>query len=222
MLPMILWDNDGVLVDTEPLFFRATAEVLAEQGVLLVEDDFKELSLRQGRSVFGLLGPTADAALRGRLRDERNERFAHYLAAGSHLVPGVAELLEALAAEHRMAVVTSCRREHFDLVHADTNICHLFEFVLALQDYARTKPHPDPYLAALRRAGLHPGQAVVVEDSPRGVQSARAAGLRCIAVARGMTRDGDFSGANAVVGDVAQVPAALARLDASRRQERQT
>jgi HAD superfamily hydrolase (TIGR01509 family) len=212
MPPMIFWDNDGVLVDTEPLFFRATAEVLAKQGVVLGEWDFKELSLRQGRSAFELLGDRADAALRARLREERNERFAQYLAAGSHLVPGVAQLLNALAAEHRMAVVTSCRREHFDVVHADTNICHLFDFVLALEDYALTKPHPDPYLAALRRAGLDAGQAVVVEDSPRGVRSARAAGLHCIAIARGMTRDGDFAGASAVVGDVTQVPAALARL----------
>ena len=209
MLEMIFWDNDGVLVDTEPLFFRATAEVLAEHGVKLTEASFQEISLRQGRSVFEALGADVSQNERAALRDRRNSLFAEYLARGGHLIDGVAAVLAELAPHYRMAVVTSCKREHFDTVHADTNVRGHFEFVLALEDYPRTKPRPDPYLAALARAGVHADQAVAVEDSPRGVRAAVAAGIPCIAIPRGLTRDGDFGGAWVCLRSVVEIPPLL-------------
>jgi len=216
MLRIIFWDNDGVLVDTEPLFFQATAEVLADYGVPLTEPQFKEVSLRQGKSVFDALGENVSRAVRATLRDQRNALFAEYLAAGGHLIHGAAAVLAELAPHYRMAVVTSCKREHFDAAHTDTNVLSYFEFVLALEDYRRTKPQPDPYLAALGRAGVRADEAVAIEDSPRGVRAAVAAGIRCIAIPRGLTRDGDFSGAWTRVESVVQIPAVLRHANALR------
>jgi len=212
MPPMLLWDNDGVLVDTEPWYFRATAEVLAERGLRLTEAEFQDLSLTQGRSAFDLLPRELDAATVAELRDRRNRRFGEYLARGGHLVPGADEVLRSLSPRHRMAVVTSCRREHFEVAHRDTGLLCTFEFVLTLEDLCRTKPSPDPYLMALERAALAAEDAIAIEDSPRGVRAAVAAGIRCLAIPRGPTRGGDFSGAAAVLHDVRAVPAALERL----------
>ena len=114
-----------------------------------------------------------------------------------------------------MAVVTSCKREHFDAVHTDTNVRKYFEFVLALEDYPRTKPQPDPYLAALARAGVRADEAVAIEDSPRGVRAAVAAGVPCIAIPRGLTRDGDFCGALTCLESVVQVPTVLRCINAT-------
>ena len=214
MLRIIFWDNDGVLVDTEPLFFRATSEVLAEHGVKLTEATFKEISLHQGRSVFEALEADVSPNERAALRDRRNSLFAEYLARGGHLIEGAAQVLTELAPHYRMAVVTSCKREHFDAVHADTNVRGYFEFVLALEDYPRTKPRPDPYLAALARAGVRAEEAVAVEDSPRGVRAAVAAGIPCIAIPRGLTRDGDFGGAWVCLGSIVEVPALLRHANA--------
>lgn len=209
VLRIIFWDNDGVLVDTEPLFFRATSKVLEEHGVELSEATFKELSLRQGRSVFDLLGDSVSQDTHAALRDRRNALFNEYLAAGGHLVEGAADVLAQLAPDFRMAVVTSSKREHFESAHADTGIRSFFEFVLAFEDYPRTKPHPDPYFAALARARVNAKEAVAIEDSPRGVRSAVAAGIPCIAVPRGLTSDGDFSGAWIRLNSVMEVPAVL-------------
>ncbi len=211
---IIFWDNDGVLVDTEPLFFRATSEVLADQGLTLTEAQFKEVSLRQGRSVFDALGENVSQAARAALRDRRNALFAAHLASGGHLIDGAAAVLAELAPHFRMAVVTSCKREHFDAAHADTNVRGYLEFVLALEDYPRTKPQPDPYLAALAQARVRADEAVAIEDSPRGVRAAVAAGIPCIAIPRGLTRDGDFSGAWIRLESIVEVPAVLRHANA--------
>jgi HAD superfamily hydrolase (TIGR01509 family) len=214
MPQVIFWDNDGVLVDTEPLFFRATAEVLAEYGVTLTEARFKEVSLGQGKSIFDALGEDVSQGERAALRDRRNSLFAEHLARGGHLIDGVAEVLAELAPDYRMAVVTSCKREHFDAVHGDTQVRDYFEFVLALEDYPRTKPRPDPYLAALTRAGVRACEAIAIEDSPRGVRAAVAAHIPCIAIPRGLTRDGDFSGAWIRLESVVDVPGVLRQANA--------
>ena len=162
---------------------------------------------------FDLLGDAVDGEARIRLRDQRNQLFADYLRRDDLVISGVPAVLERLASRYRMAVVTSSRREHFELVHAHTRLRQYFEFVLTLEDYARTKPHPDPYLGALSRAGVSAESAVVVEDSPRGVQSAVAAGIPCLVIPRGLSRGGDFSGAHSVLEHIDQVPSAVESLE---------
>ena len=89
-------------------------------------------------------------------------------------------------------------REQFDEVHRFTGLRDFFETVLTSDDYERSKPHPDSYVSALRAMDLPAGRCIAVEDSPRGVASARAAGLRCILVPTELTdltmcREADFT-----------------------------
>ena len=206
---MLLWDNDGVLLDSERWYFQASADILAERGVELTEATFFQVSLVRGASVFELLGPEVDRATLGELRRRRNQRFTEYLLRGGHLIPGVADVLAELAPCHRMAVVTGSQRHHFEAGHRDSGILQHFEFIVTEEDAPRGKPHPDLYLAALARAGIGAADAVAIEDSPRGAQAARAAGLRCLVVPR---HGGDFPGATAVLADVREIPGALGRL----------
>ncbi|MCH5378051.1 MAG: HAD hydrolase-like protein, partial [Planctomycetes bacterium] len=115
----ILWDNDGVLVDTEGLYFRATQEVLRSIGVCLTVDQFKEVSLRRGESCFVLAaerGVTDDEI--SRLRTERDRMYAELLGSQSWAVDGAEEVLRSLHGRVRMGVVTSARRVHFEAAHA--------------------------------------------------------------------------------------------------------
>jgi HAD superfamily hydrolase (TIGR01509 family) len=209
MPPMLFWDNDGVLLDSERWYFQASADILLERGVSLGEEAFRELSLVQGRSLFDLLGPEVDAATVEQLRQRRNQRFTEYLLRGGHLIEGVAEVLAELAPHHRMAVVTGSKREHFEAGHRDSGILGYFDFVITLEDAPRGKPQPDPYLVALGRAGVLASEAVAIEDSPRGARSAILAGIRCLAIPR---HGGDFPGAAAILSDVREVPGTLGRL----------
>ncbi|KIH77006.1 haloacid dehalogenase superfamily, subfamily IA, variant 3 with third motif having DD or ED [Geoalkalibacter ferrihydriticus] len=206
MIKAIFWDNDGVLVDTEPLYFQATREVLAETGVALSREAFIRISLQQGRSAFDL---ARDQGATPReledMRRQRNERYSALLAHAPPALPWVKETLHALHGRCRMAIVTSSLREHFDIIHRNTGILGYFDFILTREDYQHTKPHPEPYLTALKRSGIAPAHCLVVEDTQRGLQSSVDAGLACAVIPNGLTGDSDFSRACHVLGDIREV-----------------
>src|SRR5262245_44978933 len=114
----IFWDNDGVLVETEPLYFEATRRVLATSGVELTEQQYLELFLIQGRGAWHLLeerGAGADDI--NRLRDERNALYTRLLEQGPPVVEGIARTLTALSGRYVMGIVTTSQKDHFDLMH---------------------------------------------------------------------------------------------------------
>ena len=115
----ILWDNNGVLVDTEGLYFRATQTVLQTVGIDLTVKQFKEISLRRGESTFVLaVKHGIQAAEISRLRAERDRLYAELLGSQSWVIDGAEEVLRSLHGQVRMGVVTSSRRAHFDIAHA--------------------------------------------------------------------------------------------------------
>jgi len=196
----ILWDNDGVLVDTEELYYRATRELLAELDIELSEADYVEVSLRRGASCFDLANERGlDAALIEATRLRRNTRYEALLRGGVALIDGVAETLHALRGVARMAIVTSTRPEHFALVHDRLGIREHFELVLTGADYTKFKPDPQPYLLAAERLGLPPADCLVVEDTERGLVSATRAGMRCVVIPRGLSAGGSYAAAYRVL-----------------------
>ena len=206
----ILWDNDGVLVDTEGLYFRATQEVLRSIGVCLTVDQFKEVSLRRGESCFVLAaerGVTDDEI--SRLRTERDRMYAELLGSQSWAVDGAEEVLRSLHGRVRMGVVTSARRVHFEAAHASTDLRQYLDFELTREDYKESKPNPEPYLTAIDRHNLRPEDCIVVEDSERGLAAATAAGLRCLVVLSHWTQDGDFGRADQILQSIRDVPRAV-------------
>lgn len=215
MLKAVLWDNDGVLVDTEGLYFEATRLALAGAGVEFTAEQFADISLRQGRSAFELLrGRGVATAEIERLRAGRDDRYAALLGSRALLIDGVRETLVALHGQVRMGIVTSSRKHHFDLIHRSTGLLPYFELVLTREDYHRTKPDPEPYRTALQRVGLEAHECVVVEDTERGMLSAVAAGIRCIVVPNRLNGTGDFSPAHRVLADVREVAQVIDRLRA--------
>jgi HAD superfamily hydrolase (TIGR01509 family) len=213
VIEAIFFDNDGVLVDTEGHYFEANRLVFEEHGHVLERDVFIDLSLRQGRSVFDWIRARgADDDTVQALRARRDLLYRERVGRGVEVYEGVAETLEGLADHYPMAIVTSALRADFELAHRDTGLLHHFEFVLASGEYARHKPHPDPYLEAAERLGVDPRRCVVVEDSVRGLQAAVAAGMACLAIPHALTAGGDFSQAAAVLSSIREVPDAVGRV----------
>jgi HAD superfamily hydrolase (TIGR01509 family) len=203
----VLWDNDGILVDTEGLFFRATQAVLSSVGVQLSPAQFIEYSLKRGESTFQLAaecGVSPDEI--NRLRAQRDHLYADSLRTSECVITGVEEALRRLHGHVRMGVVTSSRRVHFEIAHANSGLLGFFDFVIAREDYEHSKPHPEPYLTALESHQLWPKDCVVVEDSERGLAAATAAGLRCLVIPNEWTRQGNFEAAWKTVAGIADVP----------------
>ncbi|WP_432377908.1 HAD family hydrolase [Duganella sp. P38] len=213
MLRAILWDNDGVLVDTEQLFYEANRELFRPLGLELSAQHFFDWYLADNCGAWHLLQPPLSAEA---IAAERGARNAHYAArlASAHIpaIDGAADVLAALAPRLRMGVVTSSNAEHFDIIHARLDLRRHFEFVLTHESYTCSKPSPEPYLLGLQRLGVRADEALVIEDSPRGLQAATAAGLRCIILRNALTRHHDFAGAWRVVDSMAQVRAEVETL----------
>jgi len=206
----ILWDNDGVLVETEHLYFQATREALAQMGVNFSEDEYIEYLLKDSRGAWHLAEEAGVEPGRIKaMKQWRNQRYGDLIAEAPRVIDGVPETIAALAPQYAMGIVTSSRREHFDIAHAASGLREHFEFVIASGDYPRSKPAPDPYLLGLERIGAEPDACIVVEDSERGLQAAMAAGLRCVVIPSGLTRGGDFTGAAAVLDGIRELPAFL-------------
>ena len=170
--------------------------------------------MAEGRSCWDLARSAgASEAVARELRGQRDEVYQHFLQTESIEIPGVREALATLAARDRMAIVTTARRVDFELIHAKRDLLRFFEFVLTLEDYARCKPAPGPYLAAMARFQADAAQTVAVEDSARGLRSALAAGIRCVIVRSAFTSTQDFTGAFRVVDSVGALPGLLAEME---------
>lgn len=208
MLNTILWDHDGVLVDTERHYFNATAEVLAGVGVNLTLAQYQQFHLVQSCGTWHLAGdlPEDDIA---RMRDERNARYTELITTNNVMIPGALDLLRRLKSHYRMAVVTSSLRAPFEAIHRTTGLRDLVEFVLTNEDYGAAKPDPEPFLTAVARMGAAKENCIVVEDSTRGLAAARSAGLRCWIIRSDMAAGLDFSGAERMFDCLAAVGEAL-------------
>jgi len=206
MIKAVFWDNDGVLVDTEILYFRATRDILSRVGVDLTVAAFIDISLRQGRSVFDL-AERAGLSPEGveKLRDDRNRLYGEMLECGIRIMDGVEQSLRELKGRVSLGVVTSSRREHFLKMHQETGLLDYFDFILTREDFHHAKPHPEPYREAVKRVGCAAEDCLAVEDSERGLVSASAAGIRCLVVPNDLTRDQDFSKASRILRGADQV-----------------
>ena len=217
MIRAIFWDNDGVLVDTEKLYFQATRELLQKAGVELTEALFRRISLQEGRSAFDLaLEKGVSQQQIDRLHEERNRRYTELVEEGVRILDGVEETLAKLSGRVLQAIVTSSRRAHFDAIHAGTGLRSHFDFILTREDYLLSKPDPEPYRLAVTRSGFRPEECLVVEDSERGLRAAFAAGIRCIVVPNDLTRGGAFAGAWRVLPSCREIPGEIERINGKR------
>jgi HAD superfamily hydrolase (TIGR01509 family) len=145
------------------------------------------------------------------MRADRNALYGRWLAEAPRVVAGVERVLEALHGRYLMGVVTSSRKDHFDITHATSGLLKYFDFVLTAEDFRRVKPDPEPYLRAIERSGVDPGACVAVEDSERGLEAARGAGIRCFVVPTRLTRGCAFTGADRVLSSAADLLDVLAQ-----------
>jgi HAD superfamily hydrolase (TIGR01509 family) len=206
MIDWIFWDNDGVLVDTEELYFRASRETLFKIGIDLSRDRFVQVSMIEGRSVFDLAKESGvdDKTVKA-LHDERNQRYIDLLKNGVVVRADVTQTLDRLKPMVSMGLVTSCREIHFHLIHEQTDLLPYFDFILTGDMVTHTKPDPEPYLKAIALSGCPPDRSMVVEDSVRGVRAAKAAGLYCLGLPNRLTAGCDFSEADQVIDDIKAV-----------------
>lgn len=205
----VLFDHDGVLVDTEQWYFKAAQCALAEVGFALDADLYLRDMARGVGSWAQARAAGVDEGTIGRARAARDRYYQEFLRTEPIEIDGVVDVLAELSAHVRMAIVTTAKRADFELIHERRGIRQFMEFVIVREDYGRAKPHPEPYLAGLERFGAAKAETLVVEDSARGLASAVAAGIECAVVYNEFTRTNDFSGASHRIDSLRQLKSVL-------------
>ena len=209
MKKYILFDHDGVLVDTEFWYYKAGERALADIGFTLDRNQYLR-DMTQGLATWAQAKAAGiDEQTISRQREVRNAYYQEYLRTEDIDIEGVLETLDVLAREYRMGIITTSKPQDFALIHEERSILDHMEFYLTREDYERAKPHPEPYLRGLQRFGATAAETVVIEDSARGLKSAIAAGIDCIVVANEFTAAHDLSKATAKVATFRELPSTI-------------
>ncbi len=187
-----VFDFDGVIVDSEPLHFRALREALLSERIEITREEYWEHLLAHDdlssiRRAFERRGERPDRARLERVARVKVERFA-LLIPEIPVFPGAREVIAALASELPLAIASGARREEIEAILIGIGVRDAFSAVVGAQDAERTKPDPAPYLEAarllaVRAPGLVPEECVAFEDSVPGLAAALGAGMKVVGVA---------------------------------------
>lgn len=201
----IIFDLDGVLIDSEGLYFRAYSEVLKPYGVTVTPEEYEEHWIKTGTGPEYIVAKHNLAVSPDELRKLRSPLYLQMLEEEVQLMPHVQESLVRLASHFVMTVATNSNRDALDFVLKRFGIDRFFAATVARQDYTRAKPQPDAFLTAAQKLHLAPTQCVVVEDTYKGVMAAVNARIACIAVPNGYTLRNDFSKASVVLPNLSEL-----------------
>ena len=208
---LVIFDHDGVLVDSEPLASVATSQTLTALGHPMTPDQcdqaFRGISLPNTRR---LVEQARGRALPADFEDRYLARVAELIASRLQPVPGIVAVLDILdAADMPYCMASSSRREVISLALRTTGLAARFAGRWwGADDVAEAKPAPDLFLLAAKSMGTPPGDCVVVEDSEAGVQAGRTAGMAVLGFAA-RTPAEELSRADRIFTDMAQLPALL-------------
>lgn len=205
----VIFDFDGLIVDTESTGYHTWREIFAEHGHELPVERYAQVvgtdfntSYDPRRDLEERTGRTFDwDAVENERKTRENELRKHL-----QLLPGVAALLqEANALGLRIAIASSSPRTWIDSWMDQLGLREHFDHISTVDDTGKVKPDPSLFLHAAEKLGVKPEEAVIFEDSLNGLRAAMAAGIRCIVAPGPMTRHLDFTGAWRRVNSLAEV-----------------
>ncbi len=209
MKKFILFDNDGVLVETEKWYFEANVKALAELNIKLEEEVYLEIMARGGTAWEIAKKNGISKNIIDKKRKQRDIYYREFLKTKNIEINGVKDILYELSNDYKMAIITTSRRVDFDLIHKNRGIVDFMEFTLCVEEYERSKPYPDPYLAGIKKFNAKKEETIIVEDSQRGLTSAYNAGIECIVVNNEFTKTHDFSKASYFINNLQELKTIL-------------
>lgn len=197
MLRAIIFDFDGVLVDSEPVIYEITRQMAAKEGwTLSREEYFRDYLALDDRGIAEHLyrshGVQLDAARRDELVEWKFHAYAEAIRDGLPAMPGAVEFVNVVAKQFPLAIASGSLRSEVEHLLSKIGLLEKFPLLVTAEDTDRGKPDPEIYIKAvtglnrlppLKDAPLRPSQCLAIEDAPGGVRAAQAAGMKCLALA---------------------------------------
>ncbi len=183
-LKAVIFDMDGVITDTMPCHFNAWKTIFANSGVHVTHEDIYKREGQKGiesvREIFGEKGvPFTSELAKGLLKD-KEELFKNIFKL--KFIQGSRSFIKSLSRRgYRLALVTGTSRHEAERL-LPRELWNCFEVTVCGCDVQNGKPHPEPYLRALKMLKIKSSEALVIENAPFGIASAKAAGLKCMAL----------------------------------------
>ena len=209
MIKAIVFDFDGLIIDTETPEFDAWQEIFESYDVRLERETW-ELQIGRGHEAFDIYSHLAD--LCGRhidrkvVRPRMRRRYLELIELNP-ILPGVEDYIVTAKKMGIRLAIASSSRGGWAYGHLERrNLLHHFEFVLSAEDVRNPKPDPELYSTAIERLGVQAQNAFAIEDSVVGLAAAKAAGLPCVVVPNPMTKDMDFNGADVRLNSLLDLP----------------
>ncbi len=184
-LEAVLFDMDGVIVDSNPIHKEVLIEFCRKYGVELDEENLRENVYGRTNKdwIPNVFGEVSDETIEAYTK-EKEEMFREVFIPKDHIVPGLIEFLELLDhAGIRKVIATSAPAENADYILKELDIASHFDAVLNASHVSKSKPDPEPYLKAAKAGDAEPQNCIVFEDSISGVRSGSAAGAKVVGVA---------------------------------------
>ncbi len=179
MLECVLFDLDGLLVDSEPLQYRAYRHAFDQFGINLGMQDWIQWHSAEASTQRWVESRQLDIDVQ-QLRSIKKDYYDKIIASELQAKPGVEALVRDCSSRFELAVVSASRRESIETCLHKFALDQYFSLLISGSEVARSKPYPDPYLAAMRALRTTPDRAIALEDSLTGYRAATAAELLCI------------------------------------------
>lgn len=209
MLKAVIFDMDGVIVDTEPIYGRVEKEMFSDLGLDIPDDEYSTFVGTSSRDTWNLLREKYKISLSvDELCKIEADNYVDALKTCGEaiLVPGVKELIQELYNNGvKIALATSSVRNIADIVLKTFRLEGYFQAVVGGDEVERSKPSPDLYMTAVRRLSIEPEHCIAIEDSKNGVRAAKAAGLKCVAFRNPNSGSQDISCADAIVDGIKEL-----------------
>jgi len=206
-LRALIFDFDGLILDTESPMREAWLETFADHGLAVSEEQWASLlgASADPPEAYELLEKHLDSAIdRPSIHDRVMARELELLES-EDVLPGVRELIGAAqAAGLRLAVASSSERAWVRTLLSQHNLIDFFDTIVCAEDVAQTKPSPDLFLKALENLGVSASEAIVFEDSEHGISAAKSADIFCVAVPNKVTQCLPFDDANLIAKTIAE------------------
>ena len=216
MVGGVIFDLDGVLIDSEALQYKAYSEVLSRFGISVSLEEYAAHWIAAGRGPEYVIRTHGLQMHPDELRAMKHPVYHDILRREVTLMPGATAALLRLQPHFPLALATNSNRQDVSFVLDHFDLRRFFTAIVTREDYRRAKPQPDAFVAAAARLGVAPDACVVIEDAQRGVLAACRAGAAVVAVPHRLTRDSDFSLAAVVLPDLDALTVDVVRHAAAR------